>query len=781
MARIRSPFQPLGRKGGLERRAPSHAGAARRGGELRHRGPYPRVVPNAASVPLSLPRARVSLAIAVITCVVLAGLALPATAGARPYSVYGLGLNGGGCRGWYGEVSPPGLLAHRAPSCTEWNTWANSGNNFPYRAGATASMFAVPGTIIAGFALNASVTMHNDPRTGDGGFVWRMGWCPTPNVSCQGWPVNGSTQGSYRYRFGTTGNAASLNAQHVFFQIVCEDRTGCTHASNPHSPVFSRQSLSEVVFDDFTDPEPPSLEGVSEGWNSGPRTLSYTAGDVGGGVDRVALSIDGQNLEPALQPCDRAVNDGYTSPQPCQRVVSGAFAFNSGDAKLRDGSHSLEVTSYDAGGNSATKTQRFKVDNNPPEAVDNLAVDQGGDWRRTNDFDLTWKNRPHGEGAPIAAVRYKIGPAPTSPTDGQRVVGDGIARLTNLTVPADGEHLVHVWTEDAAGNTDHREARTVRLLLDTTPPAVAFRSAEDPASPAEIRATARDSASGLASGVIELRRAGAVSWEALDTRIESDQLVATFPDDRLRRGSYEVRARATDRAGNEGLSQQREDGRAMVVEAPLRGDVRLRAGFGRALRRSATVRYRRPGVLRGSLLTSAGSPLGAQALTLEARRLGASAYRVARYLTTDGQGRFSVRLPPGTSRDLRVVYAGSQTLRPAVSVARFNVRALATLRLSPRRLRRGQVLTFRGSVRAGRGELPRGGKLVQIQYLDGRHWRPAVKLGRTDRAGRFRIRYRFRRIRRPTRIRFRILVPAEGGWPYATGFSPVRYADVYPP
>jgi hypothetical protein len=76
--------------------------------------------------------------------------------------------------------------------------------------------------------------------------------------------------------------------------------------------------------------------------------------------------------------------------------------------------------------------------------------------------------------------------------------------------------------------------------------------------------------------------------------------------------------------------------------------------------------------------------------------------------------------------------------------------------------------------------LPAAGKLIQIQYLDGRKWRPAVKLGHTNARGRFRIRYRFRRISRPTRIYFRILVPAEGGWPYATGASKVRVAYVRP-
>ena len=125
-------------------------------------------------------------------------------------------------------------------------------------------------------------------------------------------------------------------------------------------------------------------------------------------------------------------------------------------------------------------------------------------------------------------------------------------------------------------------------------------------------------------------------------------------------------------------------------------------------------------------------------------------------------------------------FAGNRSLQPANDVVRLLVRGSATLRLAPRNLRRGGTITFLGRVGLFRARPPAAGKLIQIQYLDGRKWRPAVKLGHTNGTGRFAIRYRFRRISRPTRIHFRILVPAEGGWPYATGASRVRTAFVSP-
>jgi hypothetical protein len=147
---------------------------------------------------------------------------------------------------------------------------------------------------------------------------------------------------------------------------------------------------------------------------------------------------------------------------------------------------------------------------------------------------------------------------------------------------------------------------------------------------------------------------------------------------------------------------------------------------------------------------------------------------------TDGNGHYATRLPRGPSREVRVTFAGNRSLQPATDVVRLLVRGWASLELRPRSLQRGGTISFRGRVGLFRAPMPAAGKLIQIQYLDGRRWRPAVKLGHTDGRGRFAIRYRFRRISRPTRIYFRILVPAEGGWPYATGSSAVRIARVRP-
>ena len=258
-----------------------------------------------------------------------------------------------------------------------------------------------------------------------------------------------------------------------------------------------------------------------------------------------------------------------------------------------------------------------------------------------------------------------------------------------------------------------------------------------------------------------------------------------MPDDQLERGTYELRAVAWDAVGNEATTTVRADGQAMLLDLPLRGHTTLsaglsrRAGGARGARRTIRIGYRKRVWLRG-VLRSAGALLPDTRVAVETRRLGRSNWQPLTELVTDGNGRYAVRLPRGASRDVRVHFPGDRSLQSATDVVRLLVRGWASLELQPRRLSRGGTITFRGRVGLFRARVPAAGKLIQIQYLDGRNWRPAVKLGHTDGRGRFAIRYRFRRISRPTKIYFRILVPAEGGWPYATGASRVRTAFVRP-
>jgi hypothetical protein len=94
------------------------------------------------------------------------------------------------------------------------------------------------------------------------------------------------------------------------------------------------------------------------------------------------------------------------------------------------------------------------------------------------------------------------------------------------------------------------------------------------------------------------------------------------------------------------------------------------------------------------------------------------------------------------------------------------------LRAAPAALTTGEVVRFRGRVRAAAAPIPRRGKLVAIQYREeatGR-WRP-VLVTRTDHSGVFRARYRFRYVTGTAKIRLRAMALSEERWPYAPGAS----------
>ncbi|MFL5854505.1 MAG: carboxypeptidase-like regulatory domain-containing protein, partial [Solirubrobacteraceae bacterium] len=130
-------------------------------------------------------------------------------------------------------------------------------------------------------------------------------------------------------------------------------------------------------------------------------------------------------------------------------------------------------------------------------------------------------------------------------------------------------------------------------------------------------------------------------------------------------------------------------------------------------------------------------------------------------------GRYAVRIPAGPSRTLSV-----QALAPGASslaCASIRVKTRAAVRLrATRRVRPGGRVRFRGRL-LGR-PIPRRGKLVELQAFDGGRWR-VFAIPRARRSGRYHASYRLRRTFGPRTFRFRALVRAESGYPYALGYS----------
>lgn len=594
-----------------------------------------------------------------------------------------------------------------------------------------------------------------------------------------------------------------------------EDRLLCARATDKWCSLASTswsslRALTLVVQDDTAPGRAIGGALTAGGWRKGAQAISFSASDAGAGVRFGETLLGGARVVLHEYPCAKAMIGGEwrgTQMQPC--ATSGSAAATIDTTRFSDGPHTLSHCATDFAGNvSCTGGVTVQIDNNPPAHPRSAALAGGEEWRRVNDFDLTWVNPDQGKASPIGAALWQIvGPGYDS---GVGVAsGRGIAALADRTVPAAGAYTLRLWLRDEAGNQAPSSAVELPLRLDDIAPGLAFEPApEGGAAPRVVRADVHDAHSGPLSGEIAYRRLGQPDWRELSSKLVAGAagsgaatISASLPE-RLEPGTYVFRAEAVDRAGNRAVASRRADGTEMAVRvvAPPAEPNRARrpaaaaAGAGTVktrlfarLRRGArqgtqlTVPFGARAVLGGRLVSVAGAGLAGRTLRVVTRpSRGALRGRRVDLVRTGRAGGFSLRLPAGASRRVTVSFAGSGSQAPSRRPGLLlRVRSALTLSASPRSLRTGEAVRFQGRVRARGAAIPRRGKLVAVQYYESAagRWRP-VLVTRTDHAGRFRARYRFRYVSGSARIRLRAVALAEELWPYAPGPSPATTVTV---
>ena len=503
--------------------------------------------------------------------------------------------------------------------------------------------------------------------------------------------------------------------------------------------------------------------------------MTFNATD-GAGILGTRLRVAGAERDAAWRTCD------FRRPAPCSNVSGGRHVFNT--SELPDGEYELTVDAADPGWNLGSASATLRSDNSAPARPAYVTVDGGEGWRKTNSFDVSWTN-PDRQYAPITGARYSLCPAGAATgCTVDSATSQGISRLAGLSVPRPGDWELRVWLEDQAGNVDEKTASDpVRLRFDDEPPTVVFEP-QDPGDPLRVAATISERGSDLAGGTIEISRAGSDEWRALDTTLAGDQLVAYPPDDRLPDGRYLLRGHAVDLAGNQGAGDRRADGAIAELTLPVRIATRLRAGVSkrvrvrrargdgtrrvRRLRQRTRVRYGRRVVLRGRLADAARQPIAHRQLSVLTRAAGRRAFRPLGVVTTDRRGRFRYRVRSRFNRTIRFRYPGTAQIRSASADVLLLVRGRATLSPSDQTARNGQTVTFGGRFVAPRRY--RDGKLVELQARVGKSWR-TFATSRTDRRGRYAVRYRFRSTTGRVTYKFRARLPRERAYPYAAGKS----------
>jgi hypothetical protein len=179
-------------------------------------------------------------------------------------------------------------------------------------------------------------------------------------------------------------------------------------------------------------------------------------------------------------------------------------------------------------------------------------------------------------------------------------------------------------------------------------------------------------------------------------------------------------------------------------------------------------------ILSGRLMNAGGAPIAGAAIDVRATPSYAGAKPVAMASpTTDANGRFRLRLAPGTSsRMLRFAYRAhvGDATPAATRTLKLTTRAGIRLHVSPHTTSAGHRISFTGRLRGG--PIPAGGKQLVLEARSpGSGW-IEFKVVRTDAHGRYHAYYRFK-FAGPADYRFRVRSEAESDFPFAAGSSNV--------
>lgn len=702
-------------------------------------------------------------------------VALPPVASAGTYTVrqcdHAAG-NGHHDFQWQASGSPA-IAPHGGSGCSEFGLAARNGNGGTeqrYPSGGYGGWFAYAptGTSITrfsgAFGTLVGCCVNGLATYGDATAGTAQAYLFQGDLGNTSWYAPSGLRGPLgrSWESSTSGFAA----KRVGFYLRCGPGFSCYQNPTGDFRVRGRSfdfTLDDAVAPSIADPTGSLLAG---GWLRGTRTLSAWAGDVGGGLTGMSASFDNGTTLSSPTACT-TVAGRYARLQPCPLGHTGVWSIDT--AQLPDGARTVAIRATDAGGTTVGRGEAINVDNTAPAPPSNSEVVGGDGWRATNGFALRWTN-PGGQHAPIARARFELCRA----DGGGCVTGERTAE--NLTVadpiavPTGGEWDARVWLEDAAGNTDSSLATPpLRLRFDPDPPALRFAE-RDPAAPARVMVHASDM-SGIAGGTVEMRPFHSRGiWRTLPTARHGSALVADIDDASLR-GVFELRARATDLAGNEAAI----GGPQWTL--PLRNATRLDAAIvkrvrgGRTARRS-TVRAAHGSVvsIHGRLVTADGNPLAGRSIAVTSVSRNRTARRASR--RTDSAGRFELVLAARRSMAIGLRFHGDRASLP--SGHRLRVRVPAPVTMTTRRwlVPAGDLVLFRGRVRGG--SLPARGKLVEVQAHFRGRWR-TISAVRTALHGRWRFAYRFGSTLRPASYRLRARVPGEARYPFAVGVSrPLR-------
>lgn len=319
------------------------------------------------------------------------------------------------------------------------------------------------------------------------------------------------------------------------------------------------------------------------------------------------------------------------------------------------------------------------------------------------------------------------------------------------TALPEGVHELSIRAEDAAGNPA-TAARTVRI--DGTPPSARIALAKG----RRILVDVTDNVSGVASGEISVRGSTKEAFRPLPTTLRDGRLQARM--DRGRAGRSDIRVVTDDVAGNrrEGLGTKlRITGARSGRRSPRVRGGRVTIPNGRGVRLSG-----RLSLIRGA------SVAGAQVIATTAVSRSGSPSEPLATATTSRTGRFSLRVPPGPGRVLRISSPGTGAALGATGRLSIRVPAASSIRASRSVLSGAGRVRFSGRVRSLGQPFPTRGVILSLQGFEGGRWNTFFDT-RTNRRGGWSAAYRFSG--RPGTYPVRVRIRRQARFPFVLGSS----------
>lgn len=537
-----------------------------------------------------------------------------------------------------------------------------------------------------------------------------------------------------------------LSANAITVRVLCDGPSG--HAGCAGSVGWSSLFGPKLY---LTDDLPPTVGAVSGSVTTdttlkGAEGISYAAADLGGGVARVRLYVDGA---PTAVDHVISTNDGHCQvsgteagmwifswPKPCPGSVNAEELIDT--TAIADGQRTITLKVVDASQQEATVwTGSRLVANHPPVNVQLplyadqdpavnpvlghvISVSSDGTWTGPNlNISRSWVQCDgHGTIASCAAIPGATGLSYT-PTAAD--VGHRLRLAVTATNPADS---VTVYSSPTGIVTTPSSAEPVVPKPD---PGKDGADGKDGSN-----ATNGNGTPGATAPVLPSVSISTTVAHTFRGRIAGEPAGATCPQDRATLKFEHVRG----------------------------GQVKL--GFGKAS--TAQVQL---------TCTTTGKAIEAAQLDI-ATRVGTKP-TVAADVTTDGAGHATLRLAKGAGRMVTVGYRmyADDPIARATATLKVMVKGKVALKANRRHLHNGQAVTLRGTLRGG--AVPARGVTLAVQWKDGHRWRPFAQI-KTNRKGTFRYAYKFTRTSGKITYALRVQVTkGQVDYPYlATASKPVK-------